>query len=68
MHVVDNRKELAVELAAVPADVRRDIQQRLVELLAYHDLLEAVEWTLAAGSGYERKYEIDWRLQHLDDA
>ncbi|AII54254.1 hypothetical protein N008_19990 [Hymenobacter sp. APR13] len=68
VHVVDNRKGLAVELAAAPADVRRDIQLRLVELLALPDFLEAVEWTLAAGSGYERKYEIERRLQQLANA
>lgn len=68
VHVVDSRKELAVELAAAPADVRRDNQQRLLELLAYPDLLEAVEWTLVAGSSYERMHEVERRLQHLADA
>ncbi|WP_165768402.1 nucleotidyl transferase AbiEii/AbiGii toxin family protein [Hymenobacter amundsenii] len=65
VHVVDNRLELATELAAADADVRADIRKRLLELLAHPDFLEAVEWTLPAGSGYERKYEIERRLQQL---
>jgi len=65
VHVIDNRLELATELAAADAAVRADIKQRLLELLAHPDFLEAVEWTLPAGSGYERKYEIERRLQQL---
>ena len=65
VHVIDNRLELATELAAADAAVRADITQRLLELLAHPDFLEAVEWTLPAGSGYERKYEIERRLQQM---
>lgn len=65
VHVVDNRRELAGEIAAAAADVRADIQRRLTELLAHPNFLEAVEWTLPYGSGYERKYEIARRLEQI---
>jgi predicted nucleotidyltransferase len=65
VHVVDNRRELAAEVAAAAPDVRADVQQRLAQLLAHPDFLEAVEWTLPYGSGYERKFEIARRLTQL---
>lgn len=65
VHVVDNRPELIREVLFTEANVRDDIKQRLKELLAHPDFLEAVEWTLPYGSGYERKYEIERRLQQL---
>ncbi|GAA3976433.1 nucleotidyl transferase AbiEii/AbiGii toxin family protein [Hymenobacter antarcticus] len=65
VHVVDNRSELTAEIAAASADVRADIQQRLAELLTHPDFLEAVEWTLPYGSGYERKVEIARRLEQI---
>ncbi|MGY3091290.1 putative nucleotidyltransferase [Hymenobacter sp. UYAg731] len=65
VHLVDNRQELSADIAAAAPDVRADIQQRLAELLAHPDFLEAVEWTLPYGSGYGRKGEIARRLQQL---
>lgn len=65
VHVVDNRAELIWEVLATEADVREDIKQRLEELMGHPNFLEAVEWTLPYGSGYERKYEIERRLQQL---
>ena len=65
VHVVDNRRELADEIAAAAPDVRAGIRQRLDELLGHPDFLEAVEWTLPYGSGYERKDEIARRLEQM---
>jgi hypothetical protein len=65
VHVVDNRPQLAEEVAIADEEVRRYIQQQIQEVLAHPDLLEALEWTLPAGSGYERKFEIERRLQHV---
>jgi predicted nucleotidyltransferase len=65
VHVVDNRPQLAQEVTAADNGVRQHLQQYIQELLAHPDLLEALEWTLPAGSGYERKFEIERRLRHL---
>ncbi|WP_048826582.1 nucleotidyl transferase AbiEii/AbiGii toxin family protein [Hymenobacter sp. DG25B] len=65
VHLVDNRPQLAQEVAAADEGVRRYIQQQIREVLTHPDLLEALEWTLPAGSGYERKFEIERRLQHV---
>ena len=65
VHVVDNRQELADEIAAAASDVQADIRQRLNQLLSHPDFLEALEWTLPYGSGYERKFAIVRRLELL---
>jgi predicted nucleotidyltransferase len=65
VHVVDNRVELVAEIAAAAPDVRADIRQRLAQLAAHPDFLEALEWTLPYGSGYERKAAIALRLEQL---
>jgi hypothetical protein len=68
VHVVDNRPFLAKEVAAAEAGVRLDIRQRLLELLSHYDFLEALEWTLPYGSGYDRKSEVVRRLEQMIEA
>jgi predicted nucleotidyltransferase len=65
VHVFDNRLALPDEVSTSAADVRAYISQQVAELLCHPDLLEALEWTLPYGSGYERKYEIERRLGAL---
>jgi hypothetical protein len=36
-----------------------------VPLLTHPDFREAVEWTLPDGSGYERRLEIERRLENI---
>ncbi|MBO3272372.1 nucleotidyl transferase AbiEii/AbiGii toxin family protein [Hymenobacter defluvii] len=68
VHVVDNRLQLESEVWQAHEGVRGYIQQRLGELLARLDLLEALEWTLPFNSGYERKFEIERRLRRMTEA
>jgi predicted nucleotidyltransferase len=68
VHVVDNRLHLEREVAQAGEGVRGYIQYVLSELLAHPDLLEALEWTLPYGSGYERKFEIERRLRRMAEA
>ena len=65
VHVLDNRLALPDEVSVSEADVRDYISQQVAELLFHPDLLEALEWTLPYGSGYERKHEIERRLRLL---
>jgi predicted nucleotidyltransferase len=65
VHVLDNRFTLPDEIAASESGVRADISQRVNALLLHPDLLEALEWTLPPGSGYERKHEMVRRLHLL---
>ncbi len=68
VHVLDNRPSLPDEVSAAATDVRGYISQQVAELLQHPDLLEALEWTLPYGSGYERKFEIERRLRGLVSA
>lgn len=65
VHVLDNRLGLPGEVNAADAAVRQYIREQVTELLHHPDLLEALEWTLPYGSGYERKFELERRLRQL---
>lgn len=65
VHVLDNRLGLPDEVNAADVAVRQYIREQVTELLHHPDLLEALEWTLPYGSGYERKFELERRLRQL---
>lgn len=65
VHVLDNRPALPEEVVGADEAVRRYISQQVTDLLRRPDLLEALEWTLPYGSGYERKFEMERRLHRL---
>ncbi|RZJ86553.1 MAG: hypothetical protein EOO60_13290 [Hymenobacter sp.] len=65
VHVLDNRPALPEEVADADEAVRHYINQQATDLLRHSDLLEALEWTLPYGSGYERKFEMERRLRRL---
>ncbi len=65
VHVLDNRLALPAEVNAADPAVRQYIQKQVTELLRHPDLLEALEWTLPYGSGYERKFELERRFRLL---
>lgn len=65
VHVLDNRLALPEEIAVADDAVRHYIREQVTELLHHPDLLEALEWTLPYGSGYEQKFEIERRLHRL---
>ncbi len=65
VHVLDNRLTLPEEVSVAEPAVRQYIREQVAELLRHPDLLEALEWTLPYGSGYERKFELERRFRLL---
>ena len=63
VYVVDNRPELATEIAAAGLAVRRYVAAELSQLLQHAELREAIDCQLPAGSGQDRKHIIESRLR-----
>lgn len=62
VYVVDNRPELATEVAAASAGVRAYLATEIGQLLQHPEMREAIDCQLPYGSGDERQYVIEKRL------
>lgn len=65
VYVLDNRPELAAEVAAASAAVRTYIATEIHQLLHHPELREAIDCQLPYGSGEDRKYIIEGRFRNL---
>ncbi|WP_426491229.1 hypothetical protein [Hymenobacter sp. 102] len=65
VYVLDNRPALGAEVAAASPAVRAYIAAEVSRLLLHPELREAIDCQLPYGSGDERKFIIERRLQTL---
>ncbi len=65
VHLVDNRAELAAELAQAACGVRAYVRQQLQNLLAHPLFAEAVAWTVPYGADYTYQQILQQRLREL---
>ncbi|WP_345115115.1 hypothetical protein [Hymenobacter algoricola] len=65
VYVVDNRRELAAEVATASAALRTYLGTEISQLLHHPELREAIDCQLPYGSGQDRKYIIESRLRAL---
>jgi predicted nucleotidyltransferase len=65
VHLVDNRIELAAELAQAAGSVRAYVRQQLHELLAHAAFTEALAWTVPYGADYYYQQALHQRLREL---
>lgn len=65
VHLVDNRAELATELAQASGGVRAYVHQQLLDLLAHPLFTEALAWTVPYGADYTYQQILQQRFQQL---
>ena len=65
VHLVDNRLELATELAQASGGVRAYVRQQLQNLLGHPLFAEALAWTVPYGADYSYQQLLQQRLREL---
>ena len=67
VYLVDNRPDLAAEVASASEAVRRYLAAEIEQLLRHPEIREAIDCHLPYGSGDGRKYLIERRLSVLTE-